>query len=348
LKEQWSKQMPSEIPPFWWNKNSWQAVALWPISKLYGAIATRRMKKASPPLLSFPVICVGNLTVGGGGKTPTALALAKTALLMGLNPGIVSRGYGGTHKSVHRVDPHQDLAKHVGDEPLLMAQYAPVVVCINRHEGAVYLQKQGCNFIIMDDGFQSMRLKSDFNLIVVDARRGVGNGHVLPSGPLRAPIIEQLQFCDAIVKTGMGYAADTVIRMAARAAKPIYSAKPIPDPQLQLRNKRVFAFAGIADPEKFFETLTNSKAIISLTRTWPDHHYFDDDELKELIQTSQDCDLTLVTTQKDAMRLTRTSAIATEILEKAIIVCIDMTFDQSNALELIITQTLQNFKLRQF
>ncbi|MGL4487994.1 MAG: tetraacyldisaccharide 4'-kinase, partial [Rhizobiaceae bacterium] len=151
--------MASEAPPFWWEKADWRAALLWPLSKLYGMAAVRRMDKATPPAVNLPVMCIGNLTVGGGGKTPTAIAIAQAATKMKLKPGIVSRGYRGSAKGVHLVDSHQDLARHVGDEPLLISNYAPIVVSVDRLAGAMKLQEQGCNFIIMDDGFQSMRLK---------------------------------------------------------------------------------------------------------------------------------------------------------------------------------------------
>jgi tetraacyldisaccharide 4'-kinase len=339
--------MASEAPPFWWEKPDWRAALLWPISKLYGLAAARQMERAKPPSINLPVICVGNLTVGGGGKTPTALALAQAAVKLKLKPGIVSRGYGGVTTGVHVVDPHHDLAKHVGDEPLLISNYMPIVVSVDRLAGATKLKEMGCDLIIMDDGFQSMRMRSDFNLVVIDARRGIGNGHVIPGGPLRAPVVPQLRHASAILKTGNGEAADQIIRLAARAAKPIHTAKPTVSKGINIKNKRVLAFAGIADPDKFFDTLTQNGANISLARTWPDHHLFADDELRELFQTAEAGDLTLVTTEKDAMRLARGSEIARQVLEKAIILRIEMTFDPVEVPKQIIEQTLENFRRRQ-
>ncbi len=339
--------MASEAPPFWWERPDWRSALLWPVSKIYGMAAARRMENAKPKAINLPVICIGNLTVGGGGKTPTALAIAQAAVKLKLRPGVVSRGYGGVTKGVRVVDPNHDLAKHVGDEPLLISNYAPVVVSVDRFAGATKLQELGCDFIIMDDGFQSMRLKSDFNLVVIDARRGVGNGHVIPGGPLRAPIVPQLRHADAVLKTGEGGAADQIIRLAARAAKPIHTAKPVVAKGINLKNKRVLAFAGIADPEKFFDTLTASGAFISLSRTWPDHHYFADDELRELYQTAEAGDLILVTTEKDAMRLARGSEMAQKVLEKTIVLRIEMQFEQPEVSRRIIEQTLENFRRRQ-
>ena len=239
------------------------------------------------------------------------------------------------------------MSKHVGDEPLLIAQYAPIAVSANRLAGAKLLMDEGVNFIILDDGFQSMRLKSDFNLVVVDARRGIGNGHVIPGGPLRAPVIPQLRHADAVLRIGDGDAADTVVRQAAKAGKTIYVAGTHPAKKIQLSGKRLLAFAGIADPDKFYDSLNKAGAFISLARNWPDHHFFADDELLELYQTAEAGDLVLVTTEKDAMRLTRGSEIARRVLEKSLVFRIEVAFDQPETPQKIIEATLENFRRRQ-
>ncbi len=339
--------MASEAPPFWWEKPDWKAMLLSPLSGIYGKVASHRMDNAKPDLIDLPVLCVGNLTVGGGGKTPTSVAIANAAKKMKLKPGVVSRGYGGMNSGARIVDADHDLAKHVGDEPLLIAQHAPIAVSANRLAGAKLLQEKGVNFIILDDGFQSMRLKSDFNLVVVDARRGVGNGHVIPGGPLRAPVVPQLRHADAVLRIGDGDAADQIVRQAAKAGKTIYVAATVPAKKMQLSGKRVLAFAGIADPDKFYDTLTKCGAFISLARNWPDHHFFGDDELTELYQTAQAGDLVLVTTEKDAMRLARGSEIARKVLEATLVFRIEVAFDQTDAPQRIIEATVENFRRRQ-
>ena len=338
--------MASEAPPFWWEKPDWRAALLWPFSWVYGKIAVSRMDRAKPKDVDVPVLCVGNLTVGGGGKTPTSVAIAATARKLKLSPGVISRGYGGMTTGVHLVDKDHDLAKMVGDEPLLIAQHVPIAVSANRFAAAKLLIDNGCNFIIMDDGFQSMRLKSDFNLVVVDSRRGIGNGHVIPAGPLRAPVIPQMRHADAVLKTGAGDGADSVIRLAARAGKQVLEAKAVPVNAAAVKNKRVLAFAGIADPDKFFDTLTTIGAYISLARTWPDHHFFADDELAELAQTAEAGDLMLVTTEKDAMRLSGGSATARQVLAKAFVLRIEMKFDQPDAPQRMIETAIERHKAR--
>src|SRR5690606_16890473 len=157
---------PGEAPPFWWQKPDWRAYALWPVSAVYGAISAYLMRRAPRLQVDAPVICVGNFTVGGEGKTPVAIALAKEAVAQGHRPGFLSRGHGGSHSKPHAVDAVNDSARVVGDEPLLLARYAPTIVATDRAEGARHLIAEGCDLIIMDDGFQSARLHMDFALIV--------------------------------------------------------------------------------------------------------------------------------------------------------------------------------------
>ncbi len=188
-----------------------------------------------------------------------------------------------------------------------------------------------------------MRLKSDYNLVVIDARRGIGNGHVIPGGPLRAPLLPQISLASAILRLGEGEAADSIVRTAARAGKPIHVANTVPSRKMDLKGKRVCAFAGIADPEKFYASLVAAGATIVLSRNWPDHHFFDDDELSELLKTAESGELALVTTEKDAMRLLRGSAVARQVLERTLVFKIEVRFDQPDAPEYIIGQTLDNF-----
>nr|MBA3447364.1 tetraacyldisaccharide 4'-kinase [Pseudaminobacter sp.] len=168
--------MASEAPPFWWEPADWRARMLAPAAWLYARVANWQMVSARREKIALPVLCIGNFTVGGTGKTPVAIALAKQARRMGLKPGFLSRGHGGSFVSPHIVDLAHDSARHVGDEPLLLAEHAPVAVTPNRAAGAMMLQDRGCDFLIMDDGFQSARIHLDYALLVVDARYGLGNG----------------------------------------------------------------------------------------------------------------------------------------------------------------------------
>ena len=216
--------MVSESPPFWWKKIGWQAALLSPASLIYGAIAGRNMRRARRAPVDCPVICVGNFTVGGAGKTPTAITLAKAAAALGHKPGILSRGYSGMISKPTVVDPQHYRAVDVGDEPLLLARAGLTVVARNRLEGAKKLLAEGADLIIMDDGFQSARIAIDYALVVVDGKRGIGNGLVVPSGPVRAPLKEQLNHVTTLLAVSGGPAADPFIRRMGRAGRQVLDA----------------------------------------------------------------------------------------------------------------------------
>jgi tetraacyldisaccharide 4'-kinase len=338
--------MASEAPPFWWQKPDWRARALLPVSALYGLVASRRMASAKREKVDLPVLCVGNFTVGGTGKTPVAIALARQARRMRLKPGILSRGHGGRFAHPHVVDSAHDSARHVGDEPLLLAEHAPVAVTPNRAAGAKLLKEQGCDFLIMDDGFQSARIHIDYALLVVDARYGLGNGHVIPGGPMRAPLVEQLRFADAVLKMGEGSAADEAVRKAARAGKPVFEAVTRPKDGGRFAGRRVLAFAGIGHPDKFFDTVAKAGGAVVLTRAFPDHHFYSDDELQELAATARAGQLQLVTTAKDAARLRNGAASHAEFLRQLDVLEIETTFDLEHAPARIIDETLSAWRLR--
>ncbi|MFQ0812679.1 tetraacyldisaccharide 4'-kinase [Brucella anthropi] len=338
--------MVSEAPPFWWEKPDWRALSLAPAAWLYGAVAGRRLLKAEPPQVSLPVLCVGNFTVGGSGKTPTAIAFARGLKARGSKPGIVSRGYGGAYKGLHLVDAGHDSARHVGDEPLLLARHAPVALCPDRLKAAKHLQALGCDFIIMDDGFQSARLYADFSLLVVDAARGIGNGRVIPAGPLRAPLTDQMRKTDALLRIGKDDGADFVIRQAARAGRPIYEARLVPSSTAPVAGHRWLAFAGIGNPEKFYASVAEAGGEIVETRSFPDHHSFEPDEIRNLIDTSRRQGLGLITTAKDQVRLATMIGVPAEFLAKLAVLDVDLTFERDDALDRILDTVIERFRGR--
>jgi tetraacyldisaccharide 4'-kinase len=332
--------MVSEAPPFWWTKPDWRARALWPISFLYGRIAGYRMAHARRASVPVPVICVGNFTVGGAGKTPTALTIARAAKRKGLKPGFLSRGYGGLLDVTTVVDPLHHHATAVGDEPLLLAQEALTVISRRRVEGAQRLVKEGVDLIIMDDGFQSARLVIDYALVVIDTMRGIGNGHMVPGGPVRAPIRRQLQYASALLKVGGGNAADAIVRMAARAGKPFFAASLKVRGQEDLADKRVLAFAGIADPAKFFRTVEELRATIAIHRSFGDHQHLSEDEIADILDTADRDDLEIVTTAKDFVRLGGQHGRAAELARRCRVIEVDMAFVDHRAPELIVERAI--------
>ena len=336
--------MTAEAPPFWWHERDWRSYLLYPASAVYGAIAGSRMDMAEPPRMDIPVLCVGDLTVGGAGKTPVAIALAKTARRAGYSPGFLSRGYGGGVSHPRLVDTAKDTAWHSGDEPLLLAAHAPTAVTANRKAGIDLLMGQGCDFAIMDDGFQSARIKIDFALIVVDSNRGIGNGHVIPGGPLRAPLKVQLRHASAILTMGSGDAAEKVIRNAAQAGKPLYSARTRVINPKKYSGGRYFAFAGIGNPGKFFDTVKSLGGQLVQTREFGDHHAYTDEDIRELTSAAEAEDLQLITTEKDAARFVNGNAAAVEFLTTLIVVKIETRFEPESVAERIISETADNFK----
>lgn len=303
------------------------------------------MVRARPAQVELPVLCVGNFTVGGTGKTPVAIALARQASAMGLKPGFLSRGHGGSFSHPRLVDIENDSAAHVGDEPLLLAAHAPVAVTPKRAVGARLLQEKGCDFIIMDDGFQSARIHIDYALIVVDARFGVGNGHVIPGGPLRAPLLQQLRFADAVLKVGEGTEADDIVRKASRAGKAVFEARVKPRRAEALAGRRFLAFAGIGHPEKFFDTVGLAGGELVLKRPFADHHPYRDEDLEELAIAARADGLELVTTAKDAARL-RDGEKARAFLESLHVLEIEIEFDLKRAPTRIIDETVEAWRRR--
>src|SRR5512138_208162 len=295
---------PMREPGFWHGPASLNAHLLKPLAALYGAVAAQRLRRRGLQA-GIPVLCVGNYHVGGAGKTPTVLALARLLRELGETPVVLSRGYGGQLRGPVRVDPARHAASDVGDEPLMMADALPVVVSRKRADGVPLARAQGATVILMDDGFQSPAIIKDASLIVIDSERGIGNGQVFPAGPLRAPLRPQLARTDALIVVGGGTAAEAVAAEIAAEGKPVLRAHLKPDEAqvAQLRGKRVLAFAGIGDPTRFFNTLRASGIELAGQRPFADHHPYSQAEIESLIAEAKRDGLTLVTTEKDLARL---------------------------------------------
>jgi tetraacyldisaccharide 4'-kinase len=338
--------MVSEAPPFWWTEPDWRAYALWPLSRLYGLVAGRRMRRGRRAEVPVPVICVGNFTVGGAGKTPTAIAIARAAKARGLKPGFLSRGYGGSLDVTTVVDPHHHRARAVGDEPLLLAREALTVISRRRVRGAQKLVEEGADLIIMDDGFQSAQLAFDYALLVIDTRRGIGNGHLVPGGPVRAPLAEQMRQASALLAIGDGEAADRLIRQAARAGKAIHSATLVTVGAEDLKGEVVMAWSGIADNAKFHRTVGETGAALAETRGFPDHHHLGDDEVADLLDDAAARGYRLVTTAKDSVRLAGGHGRSEELREKSRVIEVEIRFDDPKGPDAIIDAAIANARRR--
>ena len=280
------------------------AVLLAPFAMPYGAIARRRMLQAGSAI-GVPVICIGNPTVGGAGKTPTALAVAKLLRAEGRHPFFLSRGYGGEIPGPVRVDPRIHRARHVGDEALLLARVAPTIVAHDRVAGAKAARVSGADVIVMDDGFQNPSLTKDLSILVVDGRRGIGNGWVFPAGPLRAPFADQLDRAQAVLVIGEPSGVAPIVSAAKTRGLPLFQGRLVPDRNVlaALASQKVLAFAGIGDPEKFFATLDEAHIDVPARQAFPDHHRYQPADAAALVARAEREGLIPVTTEKDMARL---------------------------------------------
>jgi tetraacyldisaccharide 4'-kinase len=305
-------------PRFWWRREAGAAAfALWPIARLYGATVAWRMERAPRYRPPVPVICVGNFVVGGAGKTPTALALARIARGRGLKPGFLSRGYGGSVPGPLLVSTSANTALTVGDEALLLAAAAPTVVARDRVAGARRLVAEKVDLIIMDDGFQNPRLAKDLSFVAVDAAAGIGNGMVMPAGPLRAPLGPQLRRADALIVIGEGDAAEPLIRAAARSGRATLRARLKPVRIKEWRKGPILAYAGIGRPEKFFASLAEVKAPVTKTMSFPDHHRYTAADADRLMREADTAGLRLVTTEKDMARFAGATGSLAKLRERS-------------------------------
>lgn len=331
-------------PHFWWRPRlSVGAALLAPLSLPWGAIAGGRMRRPPVAHAAVPVICVGNYVVGGAGKTPTALALARIAMRLGRRPGFLTRGYGGREKGPLLVDRQRHTAAEVGDEPLLLADLGPVVVSADRPAGLPLLDEAGVDLILMDDGFQNPSLAKDLRVVVADGATGAGNGLVLPAGPLRAPLATQIVRTDLLVVVGTGAAGDTLVRRASRAGRPVMRARLLPRQHHDWGERPYLAYAGIGRPEKFFNTLDHAGAPIAEVRAFPDHHVYSEEDARKLIARAEREGLRLITTTKDYARLGSAEGVAADLRDRSEVLEVRMVFEDEARLVHIVEETIRSF-----
>jgi tetraacyldisaccharide 4'-kinase len=289
-------------PAFWYAPSSLATRLLSPIARIYGDRVAARMAQAGSRA-AVPVVCIGNFTLGGAGKTPLAMAVAEILAKAGERPAFLTRGYGGSETGPAVVRA-RDAAERVGDEALLLAAHALTVVSSDRVAGAAKAVDAGATVIVMDDGFQNPSLAKDCSIVAVDGETGIGNGLSFPAGPLRAPIHAQIAFASAVVVIGPGDAGKRVFDFARGSSIAAFRARIGPDASAPvLRGQRVLAFAGIGRPQKFFKTLADLGAIIAASETYPDHHAFSEADAIRIAERARAANLLPVTTSKDMTRL---------------------------------------------
>jgi tetraacyldisaccharide 4'-kinase len=295
-------------PHFWYQEPVTlmdQLVALLtrPLAPVYAARVAARIRNSEPAKVDAAIICVGNLTMGGTGKTPVTRALIEMLTEAGTKAHALSRGYGGSVKGPICVDLSRHTAKDVGDEPLILAQAAPVWISRNRLYGASAAILHEAQAIVMDDGHQNPQLHKDLSVVVMDAEAGWGNERVFPAGPLREPVTEGLSRAHAII-----------LMMPTPDYEPDYDALGLTDIELPVLKAwlepvapppdgPLLAFAGIGRPEKFFKALANEGGQLAGTKAYPDHHDFSRNDLRQLKSMASTAGAQLITTEKDWVRI---------------------------------------------
>jgi tetraacyldisaccharide 4'-kinase len=300
-------------PAFWWRPGGGKLLS--PLGAVYGAVTASRMRRRGCGV-GIPVICLGNLTAGGGGKTPAALAVARLLAAGGERPVFLTRGYGGRLSGPLCVDPLIHSAVDVGDEPLLLARLAPTIVARDRLQGAQAARRTAATAIVMDDGFQNPTVVKDLAILLVDGRRGIGNGRIIPAGPLRAPLDVQIAHAQALVMVGPNLDGSVIekglLAIARAHGLAIFHGRLAPDTSAvaALRGRKVLAFAGIADPAKFFATAAEAGIAVAERVSFPDHHRYKAAQARALTTRADAAGLQLLTTEKDLARLRGDSSLA--------------------------------------
>ncbi len=288
-----------KAPHFWkaHSQSLWPHI-LAPLSYIWAMETKRRLKKSGYKS-KLPIICIGNITIGGSGKTQAAIKLAEFYKSHGFNPVFLSRGYGAKVTKAIKVNSLEHSYKDVGDEPLLLSQFAEAWVCPNRMEGAKAIETDGsADIIIMDDGMQNMSLNKDFNLLIIDGIFGLGNQKVIPSGPLREPLGDNLKRIDAAMIIG-----EDKYDIQNQLSMDFLQAHIKPQKNQLDKSQKYWAFCGLGRPSKFYETLKNEGFNVTSYTDFPDHHPYSEKEITDLIEVANLNNSQLITTEKDKMRI---------------------------------------------
>jgi tetraacyldisaccharide 4'-kinase len=331
--------------PGWWygagRREELVARILAPLGELYGSVLESRFKGHGPYTSRLPVICIGNFTAGGTGKTPLALFVMGYLESLGEHPVCLTRGYGGSAAGPAWVARGKSTAREVGDEPLLLARAGPTLVARDRKAGAQLIEEAQvpASVIVMDDGMQNPELKKDLVLAVVDGSRGLANGRVIPAGPLRAPLDFQAGLVDCVVVNGPGgdsAAEESIIdRLKRTFPGPVLAADVAPFGDVAwLRSAPVVAYAGIGNPDRFFHLLAELGADIIARKPYADHHAFSQADAAALLAEAWSNGAQLVTTEKDLARLEGAAGKCVELCAASRALAIRLKFEERDLIRL--------------
>ena len=290
-----------KAPKFWYLKrDTYLSNSLYPFSLLFRLGTKLRTILSQKKNAELPIICIGNIVVGGAGKTPVSLKIGKMLRQAGYSPHFVSKGYSGIEKNNTLVQKWHS-PKSVGDESILLSEVAPTWIGIDRNKSFHLAKEKGADCIIMDDGFQNPTIQKDFSIIVINEEQEFGNKRVMPSGPLRESITRGLSRTNLIIVIGT---ISKEIKTKIPIHIPVINASfAISDDNKIFKGQKITAFAGIAYPEKFFNSLRKQGAKIVKEMIYPDHHIFDENDLLNLAEIANKTQSILVTTKKDYVRI---------------------------------------------
>ena len=324
-----------KAPKFWYNKkNTFLSQVLYPLSLIFRLgtkirIITSKTKKAT-----LPIICIGNIVVGGAGKTPVSLKIGKILIKAGYKPHFISKGYAGIIKSSTLVENWHS-PQSVGDESILLAEIAPTWIGQDRNESATLAASSGSDCLIMDDGFQNPTIHKDYSITVINASQEFGNRKVMPSGPLRESIKRGFSRTNLFII--IGETTEFLQKNIPDHIPTIKAKFAINKNNKIFKGQKITAFAGIAYPEKFFNSLTEQGAIIVKEVTYPDHHIYDENDLLSLAEIANKTKSILVSTQKDFVRIPKSYRSLVNTLEGEII------FDNEDLIKEILSNVIENF-----
>tara|TARA_B100000287_G_scaffold110959_1_gene103347 strand:+ start:496 stop:1473 length:978 start_codon:yes stop_codon:yes gene_type:complete len=290
-----------KTPKFWYSKNSIISILLRPISFLW-VLGSILRKKKSYNFNNIKIIKVGNVVAGGSGKTPTVISIVKKLANSKYQVHIISRGYKGSIKKSTLVNTDIHSYKEVGDESIILSKIAPTWIGNNRIESIKNAQKMGAKIVVLDDGIQDTSIKGDLNLLVFNGLQGLGNGKIIPAGPLREKLSDSIKKChlSIIIDEDINNIANKLNNLL-----PIIKAKINIESEYlnNFKNKNVVAFCGLGFPEKFFKTIKEIGCNIRYKKSFPDHYQYKEKDLKELIDIAIKYNSLLITTEKDHIKI---------------------------------------------